>query len=380
MLASMIHAVIAKGAEAMMEPTGHRLFGFCTCGTEGFIATDVNRRKLLTGGAAVLAAGAIGGFTPKALAQAKPHRIDVHHHISPPTWIDAVKSIKKDNPPMANWSVQKTLDDMDKGGVITAITSPTTPQLTGLDKAVAVRVARESNEYAKKLETDHPGRFGTFAMLPFPHVDECLKEITYSFDTLKVDGVGCMTSYGDKWLGYSEFDPIWEELNRRKATVYTHPTGANCCVNLVRGIDDAYLEFGTDTTRSIFTILFSGNSQKYKDINWIWSHGGGALTAFAERFLVQAISRPPYAGKFSRDLVESELRRFYYDTAQVSNPVTLAAMVKLMPISQIVYGTDFPYRTAADHTKGVTEVFSGDDLKKIDRENALRLLPRLRAA
>lgn len=364
----------------MMRHTGHRLFGSCTCGTEGFIATDVSRRKLLTGGAAVLTAGAIGGFTPKASAQAKPHRIDVHHHISPPTWIDAVKSIKKDNPPMANWSVQKTLDDMDKGGVITAITSPTTPQLTGLDKAVAVRVARESNEYAKKLETDHPGRFGTFAMLPFPHVDECLKEITYSFDTLKVDGVGCMTSYGDKWLGYSEFDPIWEELNRRKATVYTHPTGANCCVNLVRGIDDAYLEFGTDTTRSIFTILFSGNSQKYKDINWIWSHGGGALTAFAERFLVQAISRPPYAGKFSRDLVESELRRFHYDTAQVSNPVTLAAMVKLMPISQIVYGTDFPYRTAADHTKGVMEVFSGDDLKKIDRENALRILPRLRAA
>jgi predicted TIM-barrel fold metal-dependent hydrolase len=363
----------------MMRHTGHRLFGACTCSTEPFIAADVSRRKLLTGGAATLTAAVTGGFAPKVLAQARPHRIDVHHHVSPPTWIDAVKSIKKDNPPMANWSVQKTLDDMDKGGVATAITSPTTPQVTGLDKAVAVRVARESNEYAKKLETDHPGRFGTFAMLPFPHVDECLKEIAYSFDTLKVDGVGCMTSYEDKWLGYSEFDPIWEELNRRKATVYTHPTGANCCVNLVRGVDDAYLEFGTDTTRSIFTILFSGNSQKYKDINWIWSHGGGALTAFAERFLVQAISRPPYAGKFPRDLVESELRRFYYDTAQVANPITLAAMVKLMPVSQIVYGTDFPYRTAAEHTKGVTEVFSGDDVKKIDRENALRILPRLRA-
>jgi predicted TIM-barrel fold metal-dependent hydrolase len=340
----------------------------------------VSRRKLLTGGAAILTAVVTGGFAPKVLAQARPHRIDVHHHVSPPTWIDAVKSIKKDNSPMINWSVQKTLEDMDKGGVATAITSPTTPQVTGLDKAVAVRVARESNEYAKKLETDHPGRFGTFAMLPFPHVDECLKEIAYSFDTLKVDGVGCMTSYGDKWLGYSEFDPIWEELNRRKATVYTHPTGANCCVNLVRGIDDAYLEFGTDTTRSIFTILFSGNSQKYTDINWIWSHGGGALTAFAERFLVQAISRPPYAGKFPRAVVESELKRFYYDTAQVANPITLAAMVKLMPVSQIVYGTDFPYRTAADHTKGITEVFSDDDLKKIERENALRILPRLRAA
>ena len=165
-------------------------------------------------------------------------------------------------------------------------------------------------------------------MLPFPYVDDCLKEIAYAFDTLKVDGIGCMTSYGDKWLGYAEFEPVWEELNRRKATVYTHPTTANCCVNLVRGIDDAYIEFGTDTTRSIFSLIFSGSSQKNKDINWIWSHGGGALTAFADRFLVQAISRPPYAGKVTRAIVDGELKRFYYDTAQVANNVTLAAMAQ----------------------------------------------------
>ena len=60
--------------------------------------------------------------------------------------------------------------------------------------------------------------------------------------------------------------------------------------------------------------------------------------------------------------------------------VTLDALAKLVPISQIVYGTDFPYRTAADHTKGVTGHFKGDDLKKVDRENALRLLPRLKSA
>ena len=201
----------------------------------------VSRRQMLAGGAAAAAVATAAGFAQKVFAQAAPHRIDVHHHVSPPTWLDAVKSIKKDNPPMANWSVQKTLDDMDKGGVATAVTSPTTPQVIGLDKAVAARVARESNEFAKKLESDHKGRFGTFAMLPFPHVDECLAEIAYAFDTLKVDGIGCMTSYGDKWLGYAEFEPVWEELNRRKAIVYTHPTAANCCVNLVRGIDDAIL-------------------------------------------------------------------------------------------------------------------------------------------
>jgi 6-methylsalicylate decarboxylase len=356
----------------------HRLFSTCACCAEPFVATGISRRQLIAGGAAAVALGGLAGFAPKVFAQARPHRIDVHHHISPPTWLEALKKINRTNPPMANWSVQKTIEDMDKGGVATAITSPTTPQLKPLERDEAVRVARESNEFAKKLEADHPGRFGTFAMLPLPHIDESLKEIAFAFDTLKVDGIGMMTSYGDKWLGYNDFTPIWEELNRRKATVYTHPTDANCCVNLVQNIASSAVEYGTDTTRTIASLIFTGTSQKYPDINWIFSHGGGSLTAFAERFLVQMVSVPPHKDKFTRAIVEGELKRFHYDTAQVSNPITMAALVKLVPISQIVYGTDFPYRTAADHTRGLEAIFSGADLSAIDRENALRLLPRLR--
>ena len=217
-------------------------------------------------------------------------------------------------------------------------------------------------------------------MLPLPNIEESLKEIAHAFDTLKVDGVGIMTSYGDKWLGHAIFAPVWEELNRRKATVYTHPTGANCCVNLVPGLRESTIEFGADTTRSIASLILSGTSQKYKDINWIWSHGGGSLTSFAERFLIQVVNTPPHKGKFTREIMQGELNRFYYDTAQISNAVTLDALAKLVPISQIVYGTDFPYRTAADHTKGVTEHFKGEDLKKVDRDNALRLVPRLKSA
>ena len=162
----------------MLQSTKHRLSTRCNCCMVRFAATALSRRELLAGGAGALAIGAAAGFAPTAFAQAAPHRIDVHHHVSPPTWLDAVKSLKKDNPPMVSWSVQKSLDDMDKGGVATAITSPTTPQVIGLDKATAARVARESNEYCKKLESDHKGRFGTFAMLPFPHVDECLRQLT----------------------------------------------------------------------------------------------------------------------------------------------------------------------------------------------------------
>ena len=118
----------------MLQSTKHRLSARCNCCMVPLAATAVSRRELLAGGAAALAIGTAAGFAPTVFAQAAPHRIDVHHHVSPPTWLDAVKSMKKDNPPMVSWSVQKSLDDMDKGGVATAITSPTTPQVIGLDQ------------------------------------------------------------------------------------------------------------------------------------------------------------------------------------------------------------------------------------------------------
>src|SRR5246500_2226890 len=226
-------------------------------------------------------------------------RIDVHHHLASPSWLQAMKLIGADDPVIANWSVQKSLDDMDKGGVATAILSGNVPQVRPLGSEAATRIARQSNEHAKQLAADHPGRFGVFAMLPLPHIDESLKEIAYALDTLNADGIGILTNYGDKWLGYPYFDPIWSELNRRRATVYTHPADANCCVNLVQGLPPTAVEWGADTTRSITNLIFSGTSQKYRDINWIFSHGGGGLTAFAERLLVHMVTTPPYQGRFT---------------------------------------------------------------------------------
>jgi predicted TIM-barrel fold metal-dependent hydrolase len=330
----------------------------------------LGRRGFLAGAAALAAT--------RAYAEDKPYRIDVHHHITPPTWLDALKKAGRDTPPVTAWTPQRSLEDMDKAGTATSIVSPTTPQVGLLPPADAARVAREANEYARKLMSDHPGRFGVFAMLPMPHVDESLKEIEYALDVLKADGIGMLTSYDDRWLGYPEFAPVFDELNRRKATVYTHPATAKCCVNLVQGVSDFWVEAGTDTTRAIIHLILSGASQRYGDVNFIFSHGGAVLTAVAEHFQIQMVNTPPYKGKFTREMVDGQLRRFYYDTAQVANAVTIGALAKLVSISQIVFGTDYRYRSGAEYLKALPANFGADELKAIERENALRILPRLR--
>ena len=228
-------------------------------------ARRLSRRHFMAGAAAMAAVGL--GQSGRAAAQtaeaAKPYRIDVHHHLSPPTYIAASNAGNFGDPLMKNWTPEKSLADMDKAGVEVAMLSVTTPALNFTSGEPARKLARECNDYAAKLVADHRGRFGSFAMIPLTDVDGSLQEIAYALDTLKADGIGLMTSYGDKWLGDPLFLPVMEELNRRKALVYTHPTAANCCVNLVRTEPPVMIEFGTDTTRTIADIVFSGNARKF---------------------------------------------------------------------------------------------------------------------
>jgi len=293
--------------------------------------------------------------------------------------VEALKKARLDTPPVVNWTPQKSLDDMDRGGVATSMVSPTLPGLGFLPAKEAAAVARGSNEYTKKLSEEHKGRFGMFAQMPMPYPDETLREIEYALDVLKADGISFMTSYGDKYLGDPAFAPVMDELHRRKATVYTHPNDPACCVNNLAGIAPTYIEYGTDTTRAIVSLIFTGTSARCPDINFIFSHAGGTVTALTERFTVQMTMNPKYKD-FTGAGVMAELKRFYYDTAQASNPIAMASLTKMVAVSQIVFGTDYPYRNATDHVKGLGEIFGAEDLKKIERENALKLLPRWRSA
>ena len=338
---------------------------------------DRGRRGFIAGAAAFGALAASGCAT---MAPAGPHRIDVHHHISPPAWVNALKAAKLDSPPVNNWTPQRSIDDMDKAGIATSMTSPTLPALGFLNARDAAGVARASNEYARKLADDSRGRFRMFALLPMPHVSETLEEIAYALDVLKADGVAFMTSYGNQYLGDPAFAPVMDELNRRKATAYTHPNDPACCLNIGSGVPPVIIEYGTDTTRTITSLVFSGTAQRCKDVNFIFSHAGGTLSALTERLLVQMMLPVYRRPGFTSERVLAELRQFHYDTAQASNPVAMASLTRFIPISQIVYGTDYPYRTGLEHTNGLAAIFSGADLRAIERENALRILPRMRDA
>jgi 6-methylsalicylate decarboxylase len=331
------------------------------------------RRDVLTGFAAVAA----NAFVPAApaLAQAKPNRIDVHRHFVPPGYqVDRTRTWLNERSTIA-----RQLEDMDKSGVALAVTSISVPDFEPKDNAELRKFSRLANEFAAKLTADHPGRFGNFAYLPFPDVDGTLKEIEYALDTLKADGVYLRTNYGDKFLGEPVFAPVFEELNRRRAVLYTHPASHPCCVRIVPGLRDADIEYGTNTTRAIAKMVFSGASRRYPSMKVIWSHAGGTMPFIVRRFIKRVHESPEYQPILPEGFVP-EAQKFYYDCAQGPDAPAMASLRAVVPVSQILFGTDWPHLTTEEHVTGLQKsgVFNEAELKAIDRDNALRLMPTLK--
>jgi predicted TIM-barrel fold metal-dependent hydrolase len=343
------------------------------------VAADLGRREFLAGLAAIGAEVLLSrNVSATQTATAAPHRIDVHNHLTPTSYAAELGPKHLLSAPVLNWTPAKDLEDMDAAGVATAITSLAPPGVWNGDDAIARSLARKCNDEAARLVADHKGRFGMFVNLPMPDVEGSLREIEYGLDTLKADGVAMYTSYGDKWLGDRAFDPVFDELNRRGAVVYTHPKSANCCKNVLANIPDSEIEYGTDTTRAITQLVFGGTTRRCPNVRMIFSHAGGSMPFLVERFVNLAKS-PAFASHLPQGFL-AEATKLYYDTAQTSNAAAMSALLKVVPVSQILFGTDFPFRTAADHVKGLKEcgVFTPKNLRDIDRENALRLLPRFR--
>ncbi len=312
-----------------------------------------SRRGFLTGLASLGICAAAPGWAAAAVS-AKPRRIDVHHHLLPPSMAALVKAKNLMQSNWNNWSPQKGLDDMDQGGVDLAILSIATPGIWFGDAADAARIARECNDYAARVVADHPGRFGMFATLPLPDIDGSLKEIAYALDTLKADGVAMFTSYGDKWLGDPALAPVFEELDRRKAVIYTHPNNPACCRNLVPGQPPPMIELGTDTTRAIARMIFSGASRRYPDVKMIFSHAGGTMPFLIERFWFEARLREK-AQTMVKGQVD-DVKKFYYDTAQTSNPASMAALRRSYPCRRSSLGPISRSATRRSMWKGSSTV------------------------
>jgi 6-methylsalicylate decarboxylase len=334
-------------------------------------------RRVVLGSLAAAAAYPL--FAPAQDAPGLPGLVDVHHHFIPPFWFEEVKEyISRQGggrivPNWLGWSEQRALERMDATGVASAILSISAPGVWFGDANQGRRLARTTSEYAAAMRARHPRRFGFFAALPLPDIDGSLRELEFAFDQLKADGVVLMTSYGERWLGDPAFDPVMQELDRRNAIVYVHPSSPVCCSQLMSYVPPFLTEFTQDTNRTITSLMFSGQLARRRRIRFIFSHAGGTMPMLAGR-IAQLSTSVPQLANATPEGVEAELRRLFYEVANSANRPAIAALLSLVPATQVMFGSDFPLvPIEATQAKLTALQLRSEELTAICRGTASRL-------
>ena len=341
----------------------------------------LSRRQWLTGVTAVAATAAAPARRAAAQGGAtRPYRIDTHHHYT------------------GDWAPGRTIEGMDQNGIATAILSR--PGIPVSEPEKARKLARETNDRGAQLVRDYPGRFGLFASLPLFDVEGSLREMAYAFDVLKADGACLVTSYGNsnpgtRWIGDPAFAPVFDELHRRKAVVFVHPTVPayyNADFRLqsgstrgVSGVNETALENQFDTPRAVVSLIINGTLIRCPGIRFIFCHGGGGLLLLHER-LNHLLGEDrsgrtdgSYLSPYVPNGFDNELRKLHFDVVRVANRANLAFLTQLLPPERLLFGSDYPPVPIAETASNMPGLgLDARVLRAIERDNALTLFPRFK--
>ena len=306
---------------------------------------DIARRTAMAGivGAGLLLRGSAARATTASTVGAEggkmtTGKIDTHQHFFPPIYMETVGlatlARQMPNKKAPDWSVERAIAMADENGIRESILSvsagPRAP-----DEAT---LFRKCNEYAAELRQRHPGRFGSFASLPLPDIDASLREAAFCLDHLNVDGFIIFTNYDGAYLGDERFVPLFEELDRRKAVVFIHPTDPPLPAAPIAPA--SVMEFPFETTRTATSLILAGALRRFCNIRFILSHAGGTLPYLFPRIAL-SVSMIPGADERVGNVREA-FAAFYYDTALSADAATMSALLKVTTPDHVLFGTDFP--------------------------------------
>ena len=312
-------------------------------------------------------------------------RIDVHHHVLPEFYKDAQRAVGITGTAyrgFPDWTPENSLALMADHRIASTILSFTAPGIYFGDLAQTRDLARRCNDYLAGLAQDHPGRFGGFAFLPLPDMDASLAEIERIVEDLKLDGIALLTSVDERYIGHPDFEPVYEELNRRRVVTFIHPCSPPGTEARDWNIPRMIIDFPFETTRVATNLILNGVMERHPDIRFILSHAGGALPFLAHRIAI--FDKKTSLQKNYPKGALAHMKRFYVDTALSGDKVPLDALSGIIDPSHILFGSDYPYVSedvVATETAGLDSYdgFDAAAFAAINRGNAVNLFPRFAA-
>jgi predicted TIM-barrel fold metal-dependent hydrolase len=282
------------------------------------------------------------------------------------------------------WSPEAALDYMDRQDIAAQVVSlPMAFAGSDEDPAFGTRLARMINDGYAELIAKHPGRFGAFATLPADGPDEALTELAHALDVLRLDGVVLTSNLAGRYLGDPSLEPVLAELARREVPVFVHPVDCPYIDVLGFGRPSSIVEFPFDTARTITNAIYTGVFQRHPRLRLILAHCGGALPTLGWRIGEHTVmGRGPADADIDPAHVAEVLRGLYYETALAGSRNSLLPTLEVTTADHVLFGTDWPAAPESTVVRNISNLvafdgFTEDELRGVERDNALTLFPRL---
>jgi 6-methylsalicylate decarboxylase len=185
------------------------------------------------------------------------------------------------------------------------------------------------------------------------------------------------------YLGDTRFGPLFDELERRGAVVFVHPTSSPDPAARSLGLPDSLIDFTADTTRAVAQLHYGNIFARTPNVKYIFSHAGGTIPYLAARFsIIDEMDVIP--GAQQRGTAADTLRRLYWDTALSWRPPVLRMLRSVVGMGQVLFGSDYPYlrrdlAVACRHEVETSAELNSEESRAVLADNALKLFPRLAA-
>lgn len=272
--------------------------------------------------------------------------IDVHSHIIPPSYLDALgrhDALLEEGFPLPGWDADSQLRWMDQAGVQTAVLTLAAPHPYFGDIPETRRIVRQANEEAARAKQAHPGRFLWCATLPLPDVKAAVAEAIYALDTLHADGIKLATNVRGQYLGAPELDTLMAVLSERRAVVILHPHRPEPTnVQVMMQTPLAMQEYLSETTRAVANMISRNVLASHPGMKVIVPHCGAYLPIAIPRMqsLTPVMQQAGLVGPIDW---ERNLASLYYDLAGSHSAAAIRQLLTITTPGHLLYGSDHPY-------------------------------------
>jgi aminocarboxymuconate-semialdehyde decarboxylase len=288
--------------------------------------------------------------------------VDIHAHTIVPE-AAAVINHPLEAPGLLWSNVADRIQEMDSEGIDVEALS-INPFWYRAERDAAAELIKIQNEKLAEFCAATPDRFVAFATVALQHPQLAVEQLEHAIKTLGLRGLSVGGSVAGQELADPKFHPVWAKAEELGILIFMHPLGTRELEPSGRlggsGLLTNTIGNPLETTIALSHLIFEGTLDRFPGLKVIAAHGGGYLPSYADRSDHACMVGPAGCNpKVELKKKPTEyLKQLYFDSL-IFTPEAIRHLAAQVGASQIVLGSDYPYRWE-DHP--VDHIFASTSL------------------